>query len=254
MALPFTFGTLSGNVPASDLDSNFVYVATTTPTYLSGVSGTNAITGTPQVAPTGYAVGQRFSGLAAASNTGAVTLDVGRGPGAVQVNGSACVGGEIVASRYFEVVVSAVSSGTPTFQLALSAPTAFPLLQKFTNSLAADVALNNTSNYFDGPSVAQGTSGTWFASGKVTILYSNAAANAVIDVKLWDGTTVIDSTQVGANTGSVQSIAVSLSGYIASPAGNIRISAKDTLVATSVIKANASGNSKDSTISVIRIA
>jgi hypothetical protein len=37
-----------------------------------------------------------------------------------------------------------------------------------TNSLGADVLLNNTANYFTGPSVAQGTSGTWFASGNVT--------------------------------------------------------------------------------------
>ena len=37
------------------------------------------------------------------------------------------------------------------------------------NSISGNVALNNTSNYFDGPSVAQGTSGTWFVSGTVTV-------------------------------------------------------------------------------------
>src|SRR5438067_1919711 len=37
------------------------------------------------------------------------------------------------------------------------------------NSLAADVALNNTILYFDGPSVMQGSLGTWFASGTILV-------------------------------------------------------------------------------------
>jgi hypothetical protein len=45
----------------------------------------------------------------------------------------------------------------------------------------------------------------------------------------------------------------SLSGFLASPAGNIRISCRDSTATTSAIKFDQSGNSKDSTINVLRI-
>jgi hypothetical protein len=124
-------------------------------------------------------------------------------------------------------------------------------LSPITASLGADVALNNTANYFDGPSVAQGSAGTWFVSGTVTL--NDTAGSADFDVKLWDGTTVISSaeTQTG---GASQKTAVSLSGFIASPAGNLRISVKDATSTSGNIKFNLSGNSKDSTITAIRIA
>jgi hypothetical protein len=120
---------------------------------------------------------------------------------------------------------------------------------KITASLGADVALNNVANYFDGPSVAQGTSGVWFVSGTVTVFDSG---NANIFSKLWDGTTVIASAvaSVSANFRA----AVSLAGFITSPAGNLRISCRDATTVGGKIEFNASGNSKDSTISAIRIA
>lgn len=119
----------------------------------------------------------------------------------------------------------------------------------FTNSLGSDVLLNNTANYFDGPSVAQGSVGTFFASGTVTIFDS---ATATISAKLWDGTTVIASTQtVILNTETVQPI--SLSGTLAGPAGNLRISVRDLTNTSGKILFNQSGNSKDSTITVFRI-
>ena len=124
------------------------------------------------------------------------------------------------------------------------------MLSPITNSLSGDVALNNTALYFDGPSVAQGTSGTWFASGNV-LLQDNAGV-ATIHVKLWDGTTVIDSAKcrILAINGEVM---ISLSGYITSPAGNLRISARDVTSTSGLIEANATGNGKDSTITAIRI-
>lgn len=119
-----------------------------------------------------------------------------------------------------------------------------------TNSIGADVALNNTSNYFDGPSAAQGTSGTWFASGTVTIT-DPTNANTV-QCKLWDGTTVIASTEQ-RDAIVLNGQAISLSGFLASPAANIRISCKSNTT-TAVIAFNKSGNSKDSTITAVRIA
>lgn len=133
------------------------------------------------------------------------------------------------------------SSGNITADVALS---------KVTNSLGSDVSLNNTGNYFDGPSVAQGTTGVWFASGGVTLGDSAGAANFAC--KLWDGTTVIDSrfTSISATASAAP---MSLSGYITSPAANIRISCRDITSTSGSIKFNSSGNSKDSTVTAVRI-
>jgi hypothetical protein len=118
-------------------------------------------------------------------------------------------------------------------------------------SLGADVLLNNITIYFDGPSVAQGTVGTWWVSGTVTMIDTAAAAQFV--VKLWDGTTIISS---GACTSinATSSQAISLSGFITSPVGNLRLSVRDGNSGSGKIQFNASGNSRDSTISAFRIA
>lgn len=125
------------------------------------------------------------------------------------------------------------------------------MLSPITNSLGADVLLNNTANYFDGPSIAQGTSGTWFVSGTVTI--TDTVSSAPFTIKLWDGTTIIAST-ITAPGGAGNFVTASLSGFISSPAGNLRISVKDGASVNGKIIFNASGNSKDSTITAIRIA
>jgi hypothetical protein len=123
-------------------------------------------------------------------------------------------------------------------------------LSQITASLGANVALSNTANYFDGPSVAQGSTGIWFASGTVTVQDTAGAAN--IDAKLWDGTTVIASTRVSISAVNFV-VTISLSGYISAPAGNLRISCKDNASTSGLIIFNASGNSKDSTISAFRV-
>jgi hypothetical protein len=122
-------------------------------------------------------------------------------------------------------------------------------LSSLTNSLGSDVLLNNTANYFDGPSVAPGGVGTWSVSGTVTVFDS---ATAVIYCKLWDGTTVMASAPVVVL--SSQTLApLSLSGTIANPAGNIRISCRDITTTGGKILFNQTGNSKDSTISAVRL-
>ena len=127
----------------------------------------------------------------------------------------------------------------------------YPTLTSLTNSLAGAVALNNTANYFDGPSVPQGTTGTWLASGTVTI--TDTAGIATIDAKLWDGTTVIASARV-ATGGAAFRATIALSGFLASPAGNLKISVRDTTTVNGFITANDTGNAKDSTITAVRIA
>jgi hypothetical protein len=122
-------------------------------------------------------------------------------------------------------------------------------LSALNSALGADVALNSTVTYFPGPQVVQGTSGTWWASGTVTLSDSAVAA---FHCKLWDGTTIITSgvTQLSTANGSVT---MTLSGPLANPAGNINISCKDVTNTTGSIKFNVSGNSKDSSLSVARI-
>lgn len=120
-----------------------------------------------------------------------------------------------------------------------------------TNSLGSDVSLANTSIYFDGPSIAQGNVGTWFVSGTVTL--EDTATNGAFFAKLWDGTTVIASGNAQTPSASIPTI-ISLSGYIISPAGNLKISVRDISNITGAIKFNLTGNSKDSTITAFRIS
>lgn len=124
-------------------------------------------------------------------------------------------------------------------------------LSKFTNSLGSNVSISsNPATYVDGPSVAQDTSGTWFATGSVTCV---AAVAVNIYAKLWDGTTVIDSGNQNTN-GANARCSISLSGYITTPASNIKISVNCPDASTSaLIEFNRTGNSKDSTVSTFRI-
>lgn len=123
-------------------------------------------------------------------------------------------------------------------------------LSSITNSLSSNIALNNTSTYFDGPGVAQGTIGTWWASGTVTL--NDTAAASHINCKLWDGTTVIASSSQEVE-GNSHTTTMALSGYLAAPAANIKISCEDVTTTTGQIVFNATGNSKDSTLSAHRI-
>jgi hypothetical protein len=139
-------------------------------------------------------------------------------------------------------------AGTPgTFQEARVLVANFAPI---TNSLSGDVTMNVSANYFTGPSVSQGTSGTWYASGTVTIIESATAGS--FDAKLWDGTTVIASCRHYSDTANVQR-SISLSGYITNPAGNIRISVRDLNGTSGSILSNVTGGGKDSTVTAIRI-
>lgn len=123
-------------------------------------------------------------------------------------------------------------------------------LSGMNTALATVVALNNTANYFDGPSqsVVAGV-GTYFVSGTVTVIDTGGSAN--IFAKLWDGTTVFASASI--QVPSNQQFPISLSAVVASPAGNIRISCRDSTRTTGSIMNNNSANNKDSHLAVLRI-
>lgn len=120
-----------------------------------------------------------------------------------------------------------------------------------TASLGADVALNNIANYFTGPQIAQGTVGTWFVSGTVSVLDTAGAAN--MRARLWDGTNIIDSGTATCAAANLR-LTISLSGFMVSPANNLRISVRDITSTSGLITFNGSGDAKDSTISAFRIA
>lgn len=123
-----------------------------------------------------------------------------------------------------------------------------------TNSLAStfssDVAIS-ASVFTDGPFVTNPTAGTWFASGQVTL--NDAGTAAQYELKLWDGTTVFASciaNQAAANAPMV----ISLSGAISAPAGNIKISAKETVGSAGNFKNNLSGGGKDCVLTAVRLS
>lgn len=119
-----------------------------------------------------------------------------------------------------------------------------------TNSIPSNVSLNVSANYFDGPSVAQGSVGTWFASGTVTL--NDATVPAQFVCKLWDGTTVIASTQQ-LQQSTTSGVSISLSGALASPAGNLRISCRDTTGTTGAMLSSQQSTGNASTITAIRL-
>lgn len=134
-------------------------------------------------------------------------------------------------------------------QVAFGDLSGVPVLTTVTKATTANITLTTTS-YFDGPSVTQGSSGTWLAMGTVTIS-STIGANTYYS-KLWDGTTIIDSAANSSPGGAGISLQISLSGTLASPAGNLRISIAG-FASGGIILFNQSGNNLDSTITAVRI-
>lgn len=129
----------------------------------------------------------------------------------------------------------------------VSSTSTSPLLTVLSNSLAANVTFATTVT--DGPQTTQGSSGTWLATGSVSITAPTGSLQGTS--VLWDGTTRIDSASWNMGV-DVQNV-ISLSGVLASPVGNIRISSAVTAGSDGTMLANTSGYAKDSSLTVIRI-
>lgn len=152
-------------------------------------------------------------------------------------------------------VVSTIDSTSGAFTLGYGLDrSSQELLAAFSSSSAAisgNVALNNTSNYFDGPSVSL-VAGTWFVMGTVTVV--DTGATAAIYAKLWDGSTVFASA-AGYSSNTSRGVAITLSAVVTLVATTtVKISCRDPDAATGSILFNQTGNSKDSHITAVRIA
>jgi hypothetical protein len=149
--------------------------------------------------------------------------------------------------------VSSIAGNTGAFTLGYGLTNATndlrASLTSITNSLSGTVSISSANTYFDGPSVAQGTSGTWHATGTVTI--TDAGAATAIDCKLYDGTTTAAAARA---TTSASTTSISVSGVFTSPAGNIRIACRDVNNTSGIMQFNLTGTSKDSTVTAVRIA
>ncbi len=120
-----------------------------------------------------------------------------------------------------------------------------------TGTLGSDVALSNIATFFDGPSIAQGTSGTWLVIGTVTF---GSGGNSTYYVTLNDGTsTYASAASSSPSTVGSQWNSCTLSAIVTNPAGNLRISVKDTVRTDGNIKFNVTGTSKDSQIKAILV-
>lgn len=218
-------GDVNKIVKGTELDTEFNNIQT--------ASATKADTASPTFTGTVTA--------AALAVTGASTV----------VDGSFNILGSADATKKVKFEVDGLTTATTRTVTVPDRDITLNALTSITASLGADVNLNNTANYFDGPSVAQGTVGTWYVSGTVTVHDGVGAAS--FTAKLWDGTTVIASCVVRSPASNAQEI-ISLSGVITSPAGNLRISVKDTATTSGFIDFNGTALGKDSTITAIRIA
>lgn len=208
-----------------------------------GTPNAFAINPTPPIAA--YSDGMPFDFFARNMNGGAATLSVsGLSPmSIVNPNLRTLSSAAITKGGAVRVLTDATNS-----RFVMQSPPVGALL---TNSLAGDVSMNNTGQFFTGPTVPQGTVGTWYATGTVTLLDTAGAAS--FNVKLWDGTTVIASTRINAAASNAYATA-SLSGFITNPAGNIRISVNDQTSNSGLIIFNGSSSSMDSTLTVQRIS
>ncbi len=141
---------------------------------------------------------------------------------------------------------------TPVWADSIFVP---PIFTSVTNSLSGNVALTATGTFFDGPSTAQGTAGTWLATGQVVVQDTTVGGGNVI-CKLWDGTNAGITIPGSTTATTVTSIVYPVSGVITAPAGNIRISCRDltnTTNANILADFGGLGTNKSSTLTVVRL-
>lgn len=173
-------------------------------------------------------------------------LNSGTVPTARLGSGTASASTALFGDQTYKTLAAIAQSGSASDITTGSLSPSLLSLSQIAASLGADLALS--TSYTDGPSISQGSTGTWWVSGTVSMLDTTVAST--FSVKLYDGTNLIASTRVSSAAANFLATAT-LSGFKASPAGNLRIAVLSS--ATGVLKFNSSGLSKDCSISAFRI-
>lgn len=239
--LPLAGGNMTGGANAA---ITTVASATSPTIFATTIANTISYTGTATC--TGFTAAPQAGATRTLVCTGAAVFTAG----ANMLIAGVSSGSNYTAAANDEILVTAVT--TTQFLLVPLRYSGVPVgAGPITNALSGNVSLAVQSQYYDGPTCAQGTVGTWFASGHISVTDSGGLAN--IDAKLWDGTTVIASAR-GTICAANATVVIHLSGFISSPAGNIKITAQNITSNLGTIVFNSSGNSKDSTLTVFRIA
>lgn len=204
------------------------------PFVLTGAAGTNTATAASPSNLLALYSGLVVSFTPANTNTGATTLNItpsgGSALGAknIFIWGRAVTGAELVANiptllqydgTQFNVVGTAIiPSATQTFLLS------------------ADVALNNTANYFDVVNTGSigGAGQTWKITACATVADTGGVAN--IEVRIWDGTTVYTNTTVTVPASSGTMVVTIVAIVTQSAAATYRLSCKDQTATTGLVK------------------
>lgn len=204
-----------------------------------------------------YIVGQIFVFKAANANTStAPTLNVnGLGAGTITYpNGGALANGDIPANAFVEVVVT---STTPTFHL-MTRPVAAIANSGATTFLGADVALNNTSNFFNGPNTGSiGASGQTWLIIAVAQLTDNSGAGNALEAAIFDGTGYIaNSLGQSINAGSRMTVTICAVATL-SGATTFTLRAKDLGSTSGVLKTSDSASgiaNRATSITAVRLS
>ena len=125
---------------------------------------------------------------------------------------------------------------------------------QLSNSLGADVALNDTSKYFDGPAIALPEGGVWFVTATITV--DDYSSGAHIEARITDGTNVLASTAVTLGNTTFKGT-ITLSAFV-NGGLTATIQAVDTTTVFGRILAKSlgggTGQSNASTMRAIRVA
>ncbi len=218
----------SGSSGALTVVTNQVEAALTTGFTIKATLGTN-ISGAATLAADGLAATSIFTGLSTAS---LVTT------------------GQFSANQ---IVSFVFSTGVGPGNGWIASAVAPHSLTNFTASLASSVNLSTAATYTDVVSVTQGTSGVWFVTSSAQ--YSSVVAGTTFVVRLWDGTTVINNAAVIIPSASNPNPTATLSGVIANPVGNLRLSGRVFTAGQSggVLATDGSNDLKNTTITAVRI-
>jgi hypothetical protein len=202
-----------------------------------------------------YVVGQIFVFKAANANSGtAPTLAVnGLTAGTITwADGSALVAGDIPANGFVEVVVA---STTPTFHLQTRSAT--PISNTgATTFLGANVALNNTANFFNGPNTGSiGASGqVWLIIGVASVV--DTAGAAAIQADIHDGTSALANDSITTSAANAAGLITMAVVVTLSAATTFTLRARDNTSTSGLLQTtgNAATANKATSITAVRLA